>query len=157
MASSQHTAVASRRGDHEQLVMVVISIRQLFYVSAVEGALSRDAVDRLLHLSRRNNDKADITGCLLFSGRTFAQVLEGPTQAVQLLADRIAADQRHSRLRFLLTRDLQHRTYASWSMAYLYSMDFEDQLRGLLDGPVAAEQAELLLQRMQPDALGGAL
>ena len=137
--------------------MVVISIRQLFYVSAVEGALSPDAVDRILHVSRRNNGKADITGCLLFSGRTFAQVLEGPQQAVQQLADRIAADQRHSRLRILLTRDLQHRAYASWSMAYLYSMDFEDELRGLLDGPAGAGQPEQLLQRMQPDALAGPL
>ncbi|HZF78955.1 MAG TPA: hypothetical protein VEZ89_04130, partial [Rubrivivax sp.] len=54
--------ITADRGDHEQHVMVVISIRQLFYVSAVEGALSPDAVDRILHVSRRNNGKADITG-----------------------------------------------------------------------------------------------
>lgn len=136
---------------------MIISIRQIFYVSAAQAALSPDAVNRILHASRRNNGKADITGCLLFSGRTFAQVLEGAPQAVQPLAERIAADPRHSRLRVVATRDVQRRSYASWSMAYLYSLDLEDELRGLLDGACDPEQAQRLLQRMQPDAVAGAL
>src|SRR5687767_11481952 len=106
---------------------MVISLRQIFYVSAAEGAMSPDDVNRILHASRRNNGKADITGCLLFSGRTFAQVLEGRPQAVEQLAARIAGDPRHSRLRVVATRDVQRRTYVSWSMAYLYSLDLEDE------------------------------
>jgi hypothetical protein len=136
---------------------MVVSIRQIFYVSAAEGALTPETVDRILHGSRRRNSKADITGCLLFSGRMFAQVLEGPADAVQSLQDRIARDERHNRVRVVLTRDVQRRSYESWAMAYLYSLDLEDELRGLLDGACDPEQAHRLLQRMQPDALAGAL
>ena len=136
---------------------MVVSIRQVFYVSAAEGVLTPDAIKRILHGSRRRNGKADITGCLLFSGRMFAQVLEGPPDAVQSLTDRIARDERHSRLRVVLTRDVQRRSYGNWAMAYLYSLDLEDELRGLLDGTCDPEQAQRLLQRMQPDALAGAL
>jgi hypothetical protein len=57
----------------------------------------------------------------------------------------------------VLTRDVQRRTYGTWAMGYLYSLDLEDELRALLDGAHDPEQAQRLLQRMQPDALAGAL
>ena len=137
--------------------MVASSIRQLFYVSAAQGALTPATVQSILHASRRNNARVDVTGCLLFSGRLFAQVLEGAPQQVETLATRIARGPRHGQLRVVASHDTTRRSYGNWSMAYLYSLDLEDQLRGLLDGAAEPERAAALMQRMQPDELAGAL
>ena len=54
-----------------------MTVFQTFYVSRATNPLDSAAIQALLQSSRRGNESLQITGCLLFSGRGFAQVLEG--------------------------------------------------------------------------------
>jgi hypothetical protein len=131
---------------------------QLFYVSTATDGSNSAAVQSILQISRRNNQRLDITGCLLFSGRYFAQVLEGPSAVVAALAARIREDTRHHDVRVLSQVFSDRRQYAEWSMGYLHDVGLEDELERLLAAPdeAPAHLARLVL-RMKPDSVMGAL
>ncbi|HEY4957873.1 MAG TPA: BLUF domain-containing protein [Caldimonas sp.] len=127
------------------------TIFQTFYVSRATAEFDRQSVQSILHASRRNNARADVTGCLLFSGRCFAQVLEGDEAVVMQLASRIAADARHVDVRFLLETRREEREYGDWSMGYLHDLNLEDDLETLLlipsRSPVVVAD---VMERMRP-------
>ncbi|MBL6082223.1 BLUF domain-containing protein [Belnapia sp. T18] len=75
-------------------------------------------VQRILAASRRNNTVAEVTGALLFNGRCFAQILEGPLDAVETTFERIQRDQRHSDITVLELTPVTLRSFATWSMAF---------------------------------------
>lgn len=131
---------------------------QTFYVSRASAPFDSAAVQSILQASRRNNARADITGCLLFSGRCFAQVLEGETSAVKALTARIARDGRHGSIRVLSETPRVEREYAGWSMGFLHDLNLEDDLEMLLmipgHSPVVVAE---VIERMRPDPVMGAL
>lgn len=53
-----------------------MSIYQLFYVGAATHPYDSNVVQSILQVSRRNNRRLDVTGCLLFSGKHFGLSLE---------------------------------------------------------------------------------
>jgi hypothetical protein len=135
-----------------------VALFQLFYVSRAAGAVDNGALVALVRDARRRNDARGITGCLLFSGHCFAQVLEGARADVQALARRIADDPRHGGMRVLRERSCAEREYAGWPMGYLHDVSVEDDLETLLVIPqgslgVAAD----VMERMRPDPVMGAL
>jgi hypothetical protein len=134
------------------------AIFQTFYVSRATAEFDNQAVRSILHASRRNNPRLDVTGCLLFSGRCFAQVLEGDEKVVQQLASRISSDPRHAELRFLFETRRAEREYGDWSMGYLHNLNLEDDLETLLlipsRSPVVVAD---VMERMRPDPVMGAL
>ena len=136
----------------------MLSICQLFYVSRAHQAFDAALIQSILASSRRNNPPLEVTGCLLFSGAFFAQVLEGPEAAVQALARRIADDPRHHDVRVLLETHRLEREYGDWSMGYLHDTGLAATLERLAadDGydPVAAAD---IMMRMKPDTVMGAL
>jgi hypothetical protein len=134
------------------------SLFQIFYVSRASIAFDHASVDSILQASRGHNAALQVTGCLLFSGHCFAQVLEGPRAAVRALARKIAADPRHTGVRFLAEAHRNEREYADWPMGYLHDVSLEDDLETLLVIPdrssaVAAD----VMERMRPDPVMGAL
>ena len=134
------------------------SIFQTFYVSRASAPFDHAAVQSILQSSRRHNARTDVTGCLLFSGRCFAQVLEGEESIVRALTARIALDARHESIRVLCESTRPAREYADWSMGFLHDLNLEDDLDTLLMIPgrspiVVAE----VLERMRPDPVMGAL
>ena len=70
----------------------------LLYVSRVTiDAAQRDAeTASIIANARAYNPTVGITGGLVRSQDWFAQLLEGPTEAVRALMDRIERDPRHS-------------------------------------------------------------
>jgi hypothetical protein len=135
----------------------MLSICQLFYVSSATDQIDSAAIQHILQVARRNNRRLDVTGCLLYSGRCFAQVLEGQKEAVQPLAQRIAADPRHRNVRILIENHRIDREYGDWSMGYLHDTQLADTLEALLfeDGSPSAIAA--VINRMKPDTVMGAL
>ena len=134
------------------------SVFQTFYVSRASTPYDDAAVRAILQSSRRNNARLQVTGCLLFSGRCFAQVLEGDEAAVRALTARIASDPRHDAIRVLSESTRPEREYADWAMGFLHDLNLEDDLDTLLMIPgrspvVVAE----VLERMRPDPVMGAL
>ena len=72
----------------------------------------------ILATSRRNNARDGITGGLLFSEGCFAQVLEGPLDAVESAFERIQCDERHGDVTVLQSGPILARDFADWSMAF---------------------------------------
>ena len=134
------------------------SVFQTFYVSRSTVPFDSASVQSILQTSRRNNARLDVTGCLLFSGRCFAQVLEGEEAVVRSLVDRVAKDSRHGDLRFLFEVRRGEREYGDWSMGYLHDLTLEDDIETLLmipgSSPVVVAD---VMERMRPDAVMGAL
>ncbi len=136
----------------------MLSICQLFYVSTASQPGDSRTIQAILQTARRNNARLDVTGCLLYSGRYFAQVLEGSDSVVPALAQRIASDPRHKDVVILMETHRPEREFGDWSMGYLHDLSLEDELEALLLGhdtdPLAVAN---LMTRMKPDTVMGAL
>lgn len=134
------------------------TVRKLFYVSRATASCDDSSIRQMLRMSRRNNLRLDITGCLLYSGRHFGQVLEGGSAMVASMVLKIASDRRHTGIRILSDRLGGERDYAQWSMRYLHDLDFEDSLSALLaDGKPASGAVDGVMQRMRPDPVTAAM
>ncbi len=134
------------------------AVFQVFYVSRAATAFDNAQVPSILQAARRRNARLDVTGCLLFSGHCFAQVLEGRQAAVSRLARKIAADPRHVGVRVLSEGQRDERDYADWAMGYRYDLNLEDDLETLLMIPDRSPAVTAdVMERMRPDPVMGAL
>jgi hypothetical protein len=91
---------------------------QLVYASSEAASFSAAAMARLLHESRRNNEKLGVTGMLLYHNGSFLQALEGEEEAVRQLSDRIAVDPRHRGVAVLHAAPVQARDFPDWSLGF---------------------------------------
>lgn len=87
---------------------------QLVYISTVVGDPDTAAI---LRVSRRNNERAGITGLLYCDGRRFLQALEGEPPAVEAAFERIRRDVRHRAVVVLSRREVAAREFGPWAMA----------------------------------------
>lgn len=135
-----------------------MSVFRIFYVSRATTPFDHASIQEILQASRRNNARLDITGCLLFSGHCFAQVLEGARATVTELSRKIVRDPRHAHARFLSETTGSEREYADWSMGYLHDLNLEDDLETLLMIPSRSPVVVAdVMERMRPDPVMGAL
>lgn len=79
----------------------------------------RSAIDTILATSRRNNDEVGVTGALMFNAGCFAQVLEGPRDAVEEVFERIQQDDRHGDVSLLSFGPVGERAFPNWSMGFV--------------------------------------
>ncbi|OQW48744.1 MAG: hypothetical protein A4S16_06335 [Proteobacteria bacterium SG_bin6] len=91
---------------------------QLCYISTARPSVDAAAIEAILRTARTHNAAAQVTGLLLYNGRRFLQVLEGPDHAVRSIYDRIATDPRHFAMVQLSERTIDAREFAAWDMAY---------------------------------------
>jgi hypothetical protein len=91
---------------------------QICYISTARPTVTPADVDAILAASRRNNQRLRVTGLLLFNGKRFLQLLEGPASAVEATYQRIAADPRHFALVRLSERAIDVREFGDWDMAF---------------------------------------
>ena len=78
----------------------------------------RQIADILLP-SLRNNEDVQVTGTLLATGHSFAQVLEGERADVEETYARIQRGPRHTDLVPILTDCIETRQFPEWSMAFI--------------------------------------
>ncbi len=74
-------------------------------------------IAKILTVARERNSECEVTGALPFSGNWFAQVLEGPHDAVQATFERIRLDPRHTDIMVLHCIPIAERSFGNWSMA----------------------------------------
>lgn len=86
------------------------------------------ALRDILKTSRTNNGKADISGCLLFDGSTFVQVLEGAAVDVMATYQRIEQDPRHREAVIIGKATSRSRHFGSWRMAGYLRTSAEDAI-----------------------------
>ncbi len=75
-------------------------------------------IERIVAVSRRHNAANGITGGLINTENSFAQLLEGPAVAIDELMSRITIDPRHADVRVLRIDEITTRQLPDWSMAY---------------------------------------
>lgn len=120
-------------------------ITQLIYVSLPAQQLSENDVDKILVAARAKNLERRITGFLLFDGRMFMQLIEGPRHEVEDLFESLRADTRHQRVQKIYQGEAPVRLFSNFSMAYAHlggRMDFE--FGGTLNRHDARELARTL-------------
>lgn len=99
------------------------NLTRLIYYSRnkIHGTFADVAVevDKILETARKNNPPLGITGALIFNGGIFAQVLEGPLRGIEITLERIQRDPRHGEVHILACEKVTHRSFPSWSMAFV--------------------------------------
>jgi len=92
----------------------------LLYVSRSTIPRERLAAEiaDIIDTSREHNVRVGITGGLVRAGGYFAQLLEGPTEAVKTLMERIDRDRRHTDVSVVHVVASDKRQLPDWSMAY---------------------------------------
>lgn len=98
------------------------------YVSVprIAVAARADVLDDLQAISVAANSVLEITGILLVTPRYFAERLEGPPANVQVVLDRIVADQRHHDLRVIRKSHVAARCFRTWRMVRFEGENFGD-------------------------------
>jgi hypothetical protein len=118
---------------------------------AMPGADVEQEIRAILASARRCNEANHLTGALLFTASGFAQVLEGPREAVERTFERIGADPRHADVTVLSFTPTAHRSFPEWTMGFRgqTSTGSDDPLAHLLDdamfaGPRATTGTDVL-------------
>lgn len=104
----------------------MVRVWSLSYISTATTPAEtiEESIAEICALARLNNAAAGITGALTYHGGRFAQLIEGPEDALRALMVRIKADPRHHSLRVLTDGPIAVRRYGKWSMTYRKPGDF---------------------------------
>lgn len=92
----------------------------LTYISqcAIPASITAEEIAGLVALSRVRNVAAGVTGCLVFTGSHFAQMLEGPENQVRQLMANIEEDPRHDRIEIVDIDTRDARRCEDWALGY---------------------------------------
>jgi len=93
-------------------------IEQIFYRSDVATTMSAEDLEMLLQKARAKNQGLEVTGFLLFDGKRFLQLLEGPEGVAKRLYNEIETDNRHQNVHAMVREMVERRCFSNWSMAY---------------------------------------
>jgi hypothetical protein len=92
---------------------------ELVYVSKAQKRFEADELKAMLRAFRKNNQAQEITGLFLYDGYgTFIQALEGHSNIVKPLYEKISHDTRHSRVNLLGENEIQERSFPDWCMGF---------------------------------------
>jgi hypothetical protein len=86
------------------------------YISKATVAVPEKELKEMLAQWRKNNEKEDITGMLLYSGDHFVQLIEGPVENLKKLFHKISQDYHHTSIIKLADGKITHRLFADWTM-----------------------------------------
>lgn len=117
--------------------------------SNLEPAVAQDVVARIVSTARRRNGRAGITGGLIFTGRHFAQVLEGSADVLDRLLTTIANDARHDAMHILYKKPIASRFFFDWAMAYNGPSRMVDgHIAPLVESDLTALEQQLSTQKL---------
>ena len=105
--------LAEQRGGSTGFSMI-----QMAYLSSTPVLLGHDAIAEILVRSRINNERAGITGLLVYRDGSVLQFLEGEPDAVRSLFTRISSDPRHRGVIRLYEKEITQRDFPEWTMGF---------------------------------------
>jgi hypothetical protein len=91
-------------------------MKRVMYVSRARHRMTHGELTDLLLGARRRNEEHGITGILVYAAGNFAQVLEGPDEAIDRLLQNLHADPRHDDYRVIAEASVEARYFDGWSM-----------------------------------------
>jgi hypothetical protein len=130
-----------------------MAIVQVFYISRCDHTVSPTDVHRIVGSSQVRNRRRQVTGLLAYSGRHFAQVVEGSADDVDGLLSSISNDPRHQEMKILQRLERAERRFGNWSMHLVDSVARADEIERLFDTPssTGATDAMQLLDAITAD------
>ena len=90
-------------------------IKYLIYTSHPIGFDEKN-INNILEISKINNKKHNLTGCLVYRQDLYLQYLEGPDENLEITYKRILNDKRHSKIFKLSENFTTRRLFANWAM-----------------------------------------
>ncbi len=93
-----------------------MELKQIIYASSLAPGQDENCLEEILKTAVANNRKNGFTGLLLYVNRSFLQVLEGESTALDALFEKIRKDPRHTRPWTLSSALVAKREFADWSM-----------------------------------------
>ncbi len=93
-------------------------MNRIIYLSSAIKLFSDEEINELLHQSRINNKKRNLTGLLLYSEGNFMQILEGNKDDIQNTFEKIKLDSRHKSIITIINEPLEKRSFSDWTMGY---------------------------------------
>ena len=94
-------------------------LKQLTYASRATRFMNIMDMKDILSVSRVNNLALGVTGALCIHNDTFLQQLEGESDIVGTLYDRIILDERHRDATIIDLTEISERRFGQWSMGML--------------------------------------
>lgn len=95
--------------------------------------------DAIVAVARVRNAALGVTGALMASSYTFAQILEGSAQAIDVLMASILRDPRHREVKIVSLESGIMRKFPAWTMAFAGHAHYIDQHVEMLLDPLYRE------------------
>jgi hypothetical protein len=95
-------------------------LEHLIYASVAAQNFEASQLAELLQKARAANERSGLTGMLLHvdSDGSFFQVLEGETEAIDQLLQKLLRDKRHSHLTTIIREPIAKRSFTEWTMGF---------------------------------------
>jgi hypothetical protein len=90
----------------------------LIYTSTPAKILTEAELHDLLHTSRQENSRFEVTGMLICLPESYIQLIEGPKTHIEQLFHNIQQDKRHLRVTTLREAPIDNRFFPDWAMAF---------------------------------------
>jgi hypothetical protein len=108
-------------------------LRQAVYCSRAAEGLDDAEVLRIVAASKLRNAERGITGLLVYGSGVFFQWIEGPSEQIAQLTERLHADPRHYDIVWLSqTEEVGERIFPDWDMEQVASQDIRSVLEDAL-------------------------
>ena len=91
------------------------------YLSNASSELSHEEIENLMTDTKYFNDSNNISGILVYSDFTFFQVLEGESNMITTLFEKIKNDKRHYNVLKILEITSQNRRYYRYTTKFIVS------------------------------------
>jgi hypothetical protein len=121
-------------------------LRRMAWSSVPSPSFSAAHLNEIVAPSRRNNERNDLSGMLLFTGAHFLEILEGDESALDELWPCLERDKRHCDLVRIGDELCADRWFPEWMMAYADHADVGGQIEALRSpqAPTGSKWAEMI-------------
>ncbi|MFK7875098.1 MAG: BLUF domain-containing protein [Paracoccaceae bacterium] len=122
----------------------------VFFVSRSTHARGHLSDLDILNVSHENNQRHELTGCLLRGPKWFAHSLEGEYEQLARTFKNIQNDNRHGDLAYWWTNKSGHRNFEGWRMLFVSDDETKREVRFRQSDEAPFEKhrlTQLILQR----------
>lgn len=124
------------------------ALYKLIYSSTRQPNCTDKDIQDILESCKKNNPNYDVTGVLLHSEHRFIQYIEGSSERVIGLYDKIKDDKRHKNVVMLSYAPIKERLFPSWHMGYRsmdnvkFQSDITKEDKDVFESMIAGEKLE---------------
>ena len=130
-----------------------MKIKQLVYISKATVPFTTESLKELTEVANANNEKLNVTGCMIYASGYFLQLLEGSAESVDILYRKIEKDDRHKGTKLLLETkvDEDRRLFDKWFMTSFNvdtTKDFPEELKKNIAQIIRDQKAIIPVHRL---------